>query len=124
MLPLESILVVTFGICAAPSGDLTNGVSAELITANDGVSLLGIRVLWTIKSEYLDCQFTSLTVELNSGERGKDITVNDSSADFNYLDCNTEYIPKVRGFSGGIGSSDIGNSVFFGSKLTSFNLIF
>ena len=88
------------------------------------MSLLGIRVNWTIKSEYLNCQFSSLRVELNSGERTKDITVNDTSADFYNLDCNRQYTPKVRGTSGGISSSDIGNMVFFGSKLTSSNLVF
>ena len=105
------------------SGDFTHGTSAELITANDGVSLLGIRVLWTIKSEYLNCQFTFLRVELNSGEHGRDITVNDSSADFSNLNCNRQYIPKVRGASGGISSSGIGNIVFFGSKLTSSDIL-
>ena len=36
---------------------LTTGVHAQLITANDGVSLLGIRVSWTIKSEYFKWRF-------------------------------------------------------------------
>ena len=92
------------------------------------MSLLGIRVLWTIKSEHLNCQFTFLRVELNSGERGRDITVNDSSADFSAdfynLDCNRQYTPKVRGTAGGIGRSDIGNiMVVFGSKLTSSDIL-
>ena len=87
------------------------------------MSLLGIRVLWTIKSQYLNCQFTSLRVELNSGERGRDITVNDSSADLYNLVCNRQYTPKVRGTSGGISSSDTGNLVFFGSKLTSSDIL-
>ena len=81
-------------------------------------------MLWTIKSEYLNCQFSSLKVELNSGERRRDITVNDSSADLYNLDCNRQYTPRVRGATGGISSSDNGNMVFFGSKLTSSNLIF
>ena len=112
-----------FTVYTAPSGDLTNGVRAELITANDGVSLLGIRVNWTIKSEYLDCQFSSLRVKLNSGERTIDITVNDSSADFYNLICNKEYTPKVRGIKGGVSGSDIGNLVVFGSKLTSCDFL-
>ena len=116
MLPLYSVP-------AAPSGDFTNGLSAELIIDNDGVSLLGIRVLWTIKSEYLNCSFTSLRVQLNSGERNRDITVNDSSADLYNLDCNKQYTPKVRGIVVGVGTSDIGNMVFFGSKLTSSDIL-
>ena len=44
-----------------------------LITASDG-ELLGIRVIWRIKSEYLGCQFTTLRVELNNSEAGKDIS--------------------------------------------------
>ena len=88
------------------------------------MSLLGIRVLWTIKSEYLNCQFSSLSVELNSGERRRDITVNDSSADFYNPVCNRQYAPRVRGIIGGIVSSDIGNNMgFFGSKLTSSDVL-
>ena len=37
-----------------------------------------------------------MRVELNSGEVGKDITVNDSSAEFLNLDCNRQYKPRVR----------------------------
>ena len=44
-----------------------------LITALDG-ELLGIRVEWSIKPEYLGCQFTTLRVELNNDEVGKDTT--------------------------------------------------
>ena len=72
-----------------------------LIKAPDG-KLLGIRVTWTIKSEYLDCQFTALRVELYiSGpvaEVGKDISVSNRTADFSseHFDCNEEYTPRVR----------------------------
>ena len=52
-------------------------------TAPDG-ELLGIRVTWRIKSEYSGCQFTSLRVELNNGEVGKDISdLTDGVANFN-----------------------------------------
>ena len=76
--------------------ELTNGVSAELINATDGVTLLGIRVLWTIKHQYLNCQYSSLRVELNPGELGKDITVSNNSAECLNLDCNRQYKPRVR----------------------------
>ena len=68
-----------------------------LNTAPDG-ELLGIRVTWRIKSEYLGCQFTSLRVELNNNEVGKDISITDGIADFNneQLDCNRLYTPRVR----------------------------
>ena len=83
------------------SANLTNGVTAVLIKAPDG-ELLGIRVTWTIKSEYLDCQFTTLRVELYISdpvaEVGEDISVSNRTADFSseHLDCNKEYTPRVR----------------------------
>ena len=83
------------------SANLTNGVTAVLIKAPDG-ELLGIRVMWRIKSEYLDCQFTSLRVELYisgpEAEVGKDISVSDRTVDFSsdHLDCNEEYTPRMR----------------------------
>ena len=46
--------------------ELTNGVSAELIIVNDGVTLHGIRVSWTIKSKYSNCIYVSPRVDLNS----------------------------------------------------------
>ena len=92
----------------------TNGVSAELITAADGVSLRGIRVLWTIRSQYLNCQFSSLRVELNSGELGRDITVNDSSAEFLNLRCNRQYRPRVRAVLMYTATEDDGDQLFFG----------
>ena len=68
-----------------------------LITAHDG-ELLGIRVEWRIKPQYLGCRFTTLRVQLNSGQVGRDISVDDRTADFNneQLDCNTQYTPTVR----------------------------
>ena len=68
-----------------------------LITAPDG-ELLGIRVEWRIKPQYLGCQFTTLRVELSPGQVGRDISVTDRTADFNneQLDCNTQYTPKVH----------------------------
>ena len=93
--------------------NLTTGVRAELITDNDGVSLLGIRVLWTIKSEYLSCQFSNLRVELNPGQHSRDTTVSDSSADFYNLDCNEQYTPRVTAVVSAIEIQDIGDSLFY-----------
>ena len=70
-------------------------------TAPDG-ELLGVRVTWRIKSEYLGCRFTTLRVELYiSGpvaEVGKNISVSDRTVDFSsdHLDCNEQYTPRVR----------------------------
>ena len=83
------------------SANLTNGVTAVLIKAPDG-ELLGIRVTWRINSEYLDCQFTALRVELYisgpEAEVGKDISVSNRTVDFSsdHLDCNERYTPRVR----------------------------
>ena len=64
--------------------NLTNGVTAELITSTDGLSLLGIKVSWKIKSVYLKCSFSSMRVKLRSGANRlqRDITVNDTSTEF------------------------------------------
>ena len=83
------------------SANLTNEVTAMVNTAPGG-ELLGIRVTWRIKSEYLGCRFTTLRVELYiSGpvaEVGKDISVSDRTVDFSsdHLDCNERYTPRVR----------------------------
>ena len=70
-----------------------------LITGSDG-EFLGIRVMWSIKPEYLNCQFSILRVELNDNEVGKDISVNETFKDFSeasdHLDCNKQYTPKVK----------------------------
>ena len=81
------------------SATLTNGVTATLITASDG-ELLGIRVEWSIKPEYLGCQYADDSkVELNPGPIVRDIGVGitDGTADFSNenLDCNAQYIPTV-----------------------------
>ena len=91
-----------------------------MIISADGVSLLGIRVMWSIKPEYLGCQFTILRVELNTGELGKDINVTDRSADFfsNRLDCNKQYRPRVRADLSGF-KADNGSMVFYGGKMRS-----
>ena len=89
-----------------------------MIISADGVSLLGIRMMWSIKPEYLDCQFTTLRAELNNGELGKDINATDRSADFfsNRLDCNRQYRPRVRAILSGRFKTDDGISVFYGGK--------
>ena len=96
--------------------NLTSGVYAELITANDGVSLLGIRVLWTIKSEYLNCPFSNLRVELNLGQHSRDITVKNVNrlADFYNLDCNEQYTPRVTAIVSTTEIQDIGDRLFYG----------
>ena len=76
-----------------------------LITASDG-KLLGIRVEWSIKPEYLNCQFATLRVELNDAEVVKDISANETFKDFSEasgrLDSNREYTSRVRAISSGI----------------------
>ena len=98
---------------------MTNGVTAMLITALDG-ELLGIRVMWRIKSEYLGCQFTSLRVELNDNEIGRDISdVSTDTAEFDneQLDCNRQYRPRVRRRSlSQIESVENGIPVFYGGN--------
>ena len=102
--------------------NLTTGIRVELITVNDGGSLLGIRVLWTIKSEYLNCQFSNLRVELNPGQHSRDITVNDRSADFYNLTCNEQYTPRVTAVVSGIQIQDIGHRLLYGGL--TFMLLF
>ena len=82
------------------------------------MSLLGIRVMWSIKPENLSCQFTLLRVELNVGELGRDINVTDRSADFfsDRLDCNRQYRPRVLAVLSGRFRTDDGSSVFYGGK--------
>ena len=85
-----------------PSANLTNGVTATVITAPDE-ELRGIRVMWRIKTEYLGCHFTTLRVELYNAsspeaEVGKNISVSNTTADFvnEQLKCNAPYTPRVR----------------------------
>ena len=92
-----------------------------MLTAPDG-ELLGIRVEWRIKPEYLGCQFTTLRVELNNNEVGKDISVNEGFKDFSSadrLDCNTPYRPRVRVVLPGISRSDYGAPLFYSGKINS-----
>ena len=73
-----------------------------MVTTAPDRELLGIRVTWRIKSEYLGCQFTILRVELYisgpEAEVGKDISVYNTTVDFSsdHLDCNKRYTPRVR----------------------------
>ena len=82
------------------------------------MSLLGIRVMWSIKPEYLSCQFASLEVELNIDELGKDINVTDRSADFfsDCLDCNRQYRPRVKAVLSEMITTDDGTPAFYGGK--------
>ena len=77
------------------SATLTNGVTATLISASDG-ELLGIRVEWSIKSEFRGCEYRSLRVQLNELV-SRDINATDRRAVFSkeQLDCNTQYTPTM-----------------------------
>ena len=109
------------------SASLTNGVTAMLITAPDG-ELLGIRVEWIIKPQYLGCQFITLTVELNSVQVGRDIStrtsVTNRTADFSneQLDCNTQYTPILsavirRLISEKLSRTEYGDPLFYSGKI-------
>lgn len=104
---------------------LTTGIRSELIIANDGVSLLGIRVLWTVKPEYSRCYFTQMRVELYPGPHTIIISevstadVHDSSADFLNIDCNREYTPRVVAvISENHQIQDTGDALFYGGIFT------
>ena len=103
---------------------MTNGVSATLFTASDGE--LGIRVMWSIKHENLDCQFATLRVELNN-EVGKDISVDETFKDFSEvhdnLDCNRQYTPKVTATFSDFSKSDSGAMLFYRSKIKQYACI-
>ena len=102
------------------SDNLTDGVTAMLITTSDGE--LGIRVMWSIKPEHHDCQFATLRVELNDNEVGKNISVHETFKDFSEasdrLGCNREYTPRVRATSSGVprAKTEPGATLFYGSK--------
>ena len=101
------------------SDNLTNGITAMLFNISDGE--LGIRVMWAIKPEHLDCQFTTLRVELNYNV-AKNISVHETFKDFSeasdHLDCNREYTPRVRAISSGIprARTESAATLFYGSK--------
>ena len=80
------------------------------------MSLLGIRVLWTIKFEYLNCQFSTPRVELDPDRHRKDITVSNSSADFYNLNYNKEYTPIVIMKVSEVAIPDYGDSLLFGGN--------
>ena len=98
---------------------MTNGVSATLFTASDGE--LGIRVMWSIKHEHLDCQFTTLRVELNDNEVSKDVSVHETFKDFSeahdILDCNRQYTPRVTASFSDFSKSDSGAMLLYRSKI-------
>ena len=96
--------------------NLTTGVTAELIIDTDGLSLLGIRMSWTIKSVYLNCSFSSMRVELISvvTRLQRDITVNDTSTEFYDTICNSLYSPRVTAIYSQILIENFGNKLFYG----------
>ena len=83
---------------------------------------LGIRVRWSIKPEHQDCQFTTLRVELNDNEVGKDISVHETFKDFTEahddLDCNRHYTLKVTATFSDFFKSDSGAMLLYRSKTT------
>ena len=91
-----------------------------LITTSD--EELGIRVEWSIKTEYLGCQFTTLRVELIQNNVGKDVSANETFKDFykasDYLDCNSWYTPRVRArtTTSRISKIEPGAALFYGSN--------
>ena len=91
-----------------------------LFNTSDGE--LGIRVMWSIKSEHLDCQFATLRIELNGNEVGKNISINETFKDFSEtsdrLDCNRWYTPRVTAINSRIIriKIDSGATLFYGSK--------
>ena len=103
------------------SDNLTDGVTAMLFNISDGE--LGIRVMWSIKPEYQDCQFTTLRVELNDNEVSKDVSVHETFKDLSeaadHLDCNRHYTPKVTAHLSGLSKSDSGAMLLYGSKTNS-----
>ena len=96
---------------------MTNGVTATLNTAPNG-EFLGIRVEWSIKSEYsqVNCQFTTLRVELNDNEVGKDINISNRVADLfgDHLQCNKKYTPRVRAIFSQTVKMDYGAPLYYG----------
>ena len=100
---------------------MTNGVTATLNTAHDG-ELFGIRVEWSIKPEYsqVHCQFSTLRVELNDNEVGKDISISDVVADFSgdHLQCNRKYTPRVRAVFSQVVKIDYGAPLKYGGDDT------
>ena len=108
---------------ASPENLTTNpGVIANLKAIPNG-ELLGIRVEWSIKSKYSNCQFSILRVELILRQTRRvgahrDIDITDTVADFNneQLDCNVEYTPRVWAVLSGniaVDKSDDGIAVFY-----------
>ena len=98
---------------------VTNGVRAELIIDNDEVSILGVRVLWRISLVYTgSCQYPPIRVELNPGGHVKEVTVDDTSAEFFNLECNTWYTPRVQSIFDApeIDSRDIGAPFIYGGN--------
>ena len=95
-----------------------------LFNASDGK--LGFKVMGSIKPEHSDCQFTTLRVELNNNEVGKDISVHETFKDFSEshddLDCNRHYIPKVTASFSNFSKSDSGAMLLYGSKTNCYSI--
>ena len=72
-------------------------MSAELIKANDGVTLYGARVSWTYAHDYRDCNVGTLSVKFEisypdwSSKYYVDSTFSDNSVELINLDCNSGY---------------------------------
>ena len=106
---------------------LTTGVNAQLVTDTDGVTLIGIRVLWTVKSQYISCQYRYLRAHLFTDpnvHRLKSIILahGTSSHVFNNGDllCNEHYRTRITYSLGitGVGDQNFQLRLFYGSRCT------
>ena len=96
-----------------------------MLLSDPNGALLGIRVRWTINSSYIGCQFSTLRVELNDNEVGKNVSVNETVKDFlaaDRLDCNREYRPGVKATTSAASRTDYGAPLFYSGKCN--NLLF
>ena len=104
---------------------LTTGVNAQLVTDTDGVTLIGIRVFWTVKPQYITCQYRNLRTHLftspNVHELYSMILAHGTSSHvYNDGDllCNEHYQTRITYSLGNIGVSDQNQQLrlFYGSR--------
>ena len=114
----EFIKQLSWILLHACIGNITNGITTELIRTDTGL-LLGIRVSWSwLADDPTEC-FQSPRVELstNTGPLSKTLssTSRNNSVEFLNLDCNQMYTPRVRAtFGGQTPLFENGNPLFFG----------
>lgn len=104
---------------------LTTGVNAQLVTDTDGVTLIGIRVFWTVKPQYITCQYRNLRTHLFTspnvhGIYSMILAHGTSSHVYNDGDllCNEHYQTRITYSLGNIGVSDQNHQLrlFYGSR--------